>query len=111
MNNEEAAKELLAQTAKITWKELERFFAAGKLIFVDQSLDLITVGTSLIQDNKAEFENWSKNQHVHPVTDQQAAYWSSENTLLWASVVSPWVLVQQAIDSETNPVLATNPNH
>ena len=35
------------QTAKIAWSELLRFFAAGKAVCVDRSLDLIDVAASM----------------------------------------------------------------
>ena len=94
MNTEEAIHELRSQTAKISWQELERFFAAGKLVYVDESLDMITVGTALIQDRKAEFQQWTEQGLVHPVNDKQATSWAQHNPTLWACVVSPWVLVQ-----------------
>ena len=105
MDNSQAQQELLAQTAKINWSELERFFAAGKLIYVAEQLDLISVGCALINDDKAQFELWTTEQLVHPVTDQQAQTWAADNPTLWACVVSPWVLVQnlKAQDAPATP--------
>lgn len=34
------------ETAQIPWKELERFFAAGRIISVDDSVDMIPGGHS-----------------------------------------------------------------
>jgi hypothetical protein len=95
MNRESAKQELLSQTAKISWEELQRFFAAGKLIYVTQSLDLIEVGTELIMDNKAQFSTWTKANAIHPVNDEQAQLWAQKNPTLWATTVSPWVLIQE----------------
>ena len=36
--------ELNTQTAKISWKELEVFFANGTVVYVSSKLDLIDVG-------------------------------------------------------------------
>ncbi|WP_053979580.1 DUF2288 domain-containing protein [Marinagarivorans algicola] len=94
MNTENAKQELLRQTAKISWAELQRYFAAGKVIYVEASLDLIDVGVALIQDDKAAFNTWTNNQLIYPVNDEQAQVWSANAATLWASVVSPWVLVQ-----------------
>ena len=94
MNTESAKQELLSQTAKIGWEELQRYFAAGSVIYVDPSLDLIDVGIALIQDNKSAFNEWTSNKRVYPVSDEQAQAWIEKPTTLWASVVSPWVLVQ-----------------
>lgn len=95
MDNASAKQELLSQTAKISWEELQRFFAAGKLIYVTLPLDLIKVGTELIQDNKAQFTLWTESNAVHPVSDEQAQIWAQENPTLWAVTVSPWVLIQE----------------
>ena len=95
MDKASAKQELLSQTAKISWEELQRFFAAGKLIYVTQPLDLIDVGTELIQDNKTQFTQWTESNAVHPVNDEQAQAWSQENLVLWAVAVSPWILVQE----------------
>ncbi|BCD98393.1 DUF2288 domain-containing protein [Marinagarivorans cellulosilyticus] len=95
MDKASAKQELLSQTAKISWEELQRFFAAGKLIYVSQPLDLIEVGAELIQDNKAQFLEWTQSQAIHPVNDEQAQLWSKSNPTLWAAAVSPWVLIQE----------------
>ncbi|HEY7773663.1 MAG TPA: DUF2288 domain-containing protein [Marinagarivorans sp.] len=95
MDSESARTELVSQTAKISWEELQRYFAAGKLIYVTGNLDLIDVGTELIQDNKAQFTEWTSANAIFPVTDAQAQEWAAHNPTLWACVVSPWVLVQE----------------
>ena len=94
MNTESAKQELLSQTAKISWIELQRYFAAGSVIYIEPELDLIDVGIALIQDNKSAFDEWTSNRRVYPVSDEQAQSWIQKPTTLWASVVSPWVLVQ-----------------
>ena len=95
MDREQAKADLLSQTAKISWQELERYFAAGKVILVDGSLDLIAVGTALIDDDTQRFTEWTQQELVKPVEDQQAKEFAATNPTLWASVVAPWVLVQE----------------
>lgn len=94
VNTESAKQELLSQTAKISWEELQRYFAAGSVIYVEPELDLIDVGIALIQDNKIAFSAWTNAKRVYPATDEQAQSWIEKPTILWASVVTPWVLVQ-----------------
>lgn len=94
MKREDANQELLSQTAKISWQELERFFAAGKLIYVSLDLDLIEVGSALMRDNKTAFEAWTTQGLVHPVNDEQAIEWSEAQPTFWASALAPWVLIQ-----------------
>lgn len=83
------------QTATIAWLELQRFFAAGKVINVDSSLNLIAVASALHRDDKPQFERWMTENLVAPVTDDQARFWVSAESSVWAVVVSPWVLVQE----------------
>lgn len=82
------------QTAKITWHELARFFASGKAIYVDNSLDLIDVAASIHTDDAGQIEALMSESKLAPVSDHQALIWTEDDVELWAVVVSPWVLVQ-----------------
>jgi len=84
------------ETSQISWKELQRFFAAGLAIAVDDSLDLVEVAYQFSVDNKALVADWLKSNRVGPVSDQQARHWYDNNADVWAVVVKPWVLVQNA---------------
>lgn len=95
MDREQAKADLLSQTARISWQELERYFAAGKVIYVADTLDLIAVGTALIDDDTKSFSEWTERGLVKPVDDHQATGFAASNPMLWASVVAPWVLVQE----------------
>lgn len=94
MKHEDASQELLSQTAKISWPELERFFAAGKLIYIALDLDLIEVGSALMRDDKNAFEAWTTQGLVHPVNDEQAMAWAETKPTFWACALAPWVLIQ-----------------
>ncbi|MES2823296.1 MAG: DUF2288 domain-containing protein [Pseudomonadota bacterium] len=82
------------ETAQIHWTELQRFFAGGHAIMVDAQLDLTDVATQIAQDNAAQIKSWMAAGLVDAVTDTQAQQWYEQNTLLWAVVIKPWVLVQ-----------------
>ena len=82
------------QTAKITFAELQRYFAAGKLIQVGSELDLVEVAVELALDNRQRFEEWTAAGAVAPVNDDQARRWLESDRVLWAVVADPWVLVQ-----------------
>jgi hypothetical protein len=88
-------EELNRETAKIAWKELQRFFAAGNAIYVDQSLDLIEVAIACRQDNASALKQWLDNNLVHAVSDEQAGQWFDDDVSVWAVVVAPWVLIQE----------------
>ena len=95
MDKPEIADTLHLQTATIAWAELQRFFAAGKVISVAASLDLVAVATAMVADDKARFEQWRDQQLIYPLTDGQARFYTAAQATLWAVVVSPWVLVQE----------------
>mgnify|MGYP003987427405 FL=1 len=86
--------ELNTQTAKISWKELEGFFANGTVIYVSSKLDLIDVGLEIYLDNKIQIEEWMSDNMVCRVSDQQAQSWLEDDIILWSVVIKPWVLVQ-----------------
>jgi hypothetical protein len=94
MNENELASELLLETAQIPWRDLQRFFASGSAIFVDESLDLIYVATQVTKDNAIQIKTWMEGGLVDVVKDSQAQTWYEQNTMLWALVIKPWVLVQ-----------------
>lgn len=85
------------ETAQISWLELQRFFAAGKAICIDSQLDLLEVATAFAEDKSERFSEWMEKGLVAPVSDNQARDWYEQQTLVWAVVVAPWVLVQHRI--------------
>jgi len=87
-------EELNAETAKISWKELEKFFANGTTIYVSPDLDLIDVAVEICHDNKTQMELWMAEDKVGQVSDAQAIEWQETDATLWSLVVRPWVLVQ-----------------
>ncbi len=87
--------ELLGKTAQISWAELAPFFARGKLLQVSASLDLIEVASAIVADDKPRVTMWMQNNQLHHPNDEQALDWHTRDPQLWATVVSPWVLVQE----------------
>ena len=83
-----------AETARIDWRELQRFFAQGYAIYVDPQLDLVEVALEMQNDNKARIEQWLAAAALAPVSDAQARDWFEGNAVMWCVVVRPWVLVQ-----------------
>ena len=83
------------ETSKILWRELERFFACGKAVFVAPPLSLVDVAYQFSIDNKELVAQWMDNNQVALVSDQQALQWLKLNTEVWAVVVKPWILVQE----------------
>jgi hypothetical protein len=84
------------ETSKIAWKELQRFFAGGTALMVSADLDLVEVAFQMSEDNVEQIQQWAMAGKVARVSDEQAREWAETDALVWAVVVSPWVLVQPA---------------
>jgi len=82
------------ETAQIAWKELQRYFASGSALAVAADLDLVEVAYQMSQDNAALIQQWMAAGKFGKVSDEQAKGWQAADEILWAVVVSPWVLVQ-----------------
>ena len=83
------------ETAQVAWTELQRFFAQGSVIWVDESLDMIEVAHSIAQDDSDAIKNWMDKKQVSQVQDKQAKRWLAEDIWLWSVVVRPLILVQE----------------
>lgn len=90
------AKKLNLETAQITWKELEPHFAGGSVVSVASDLDLLVVAEQIVADNSDMIKQWMTDGKVQQVSDSQALSWSENDAILWAVVIKPWILVQDA---------------
>ncbi|MFM0497922.1 DUF2288 domain-containing protein [Paraburkholderia caledonica] len=88
---------LLAETAKIGWPELERFFARGMLLRVASDLDLVSVAEAIASDDTAQITQWLSAGLVERVQSGTAADFAARDPDLWAVVVSPWICVQERL--------------
>ncbi|MDD4929245.1 MAG: DUF2288 domain-containing protein [Gallionella sp.] len=82
------------ETAQMPWREMQRYFASGAALFVSSDLDLVETAYQMSADNAALIGQWMADGQFGRVTDEQARTWWDADALLWAVVVSPWVLVQ-----------------
>ncbi len=82
------------ETSQINWHELQRFFAGGWLIVVNNNTNLLDVAVAFSLDNKDEVSKWLTSGEVAKVSDAQAKQWQKNNAPFWANVVKPWVLIQ-----------------
>ena len=87
---------LNSETARIPWKELQRYFAGGYTMIVSLQLDLVDVAYQFEQDNAKQIELWLNDELIKQVSNDQARQWFNDDAQLWACVVQPWVLIQQA---------------
>jgi hypothetical protein len=82
------------ETARVQWSELERHFAHGSVIYVSEALDLVEAALRIAHDDKETIARWMAEGKIAKVSDLQAQTWQAAEVPLWASVVSPFVLVQ-----------------
>ena len=82
------------ETARMPWREMQRYFASGAALYVSNDLDLVEAAFQMSEDNAALIDQWMKAGLFGKVTDDQARIWFDADATLWAVVVSPWVLVQ-----------------
>ena len=92
--NDNVLNNILGQTSKIAWRELARFFAGGKVLLVDNSLNLVEVAAAVSSDNTQAVSQWVAVNQLAAVSDEQALDWQQKDEHLWAVVTAPWVLVQ-----------------
>jgi hypothetical protein len=83
------------ETSQMAWKDLQRYFASGVALYVADDLDLVEVAFQMSEDNASQIQQWMATGKFGKVSDEQAAAWYAADAVLWAVVVSPWVLVQQ----------------
>ncbi|CRM92337.1 hypothetical protein [Pseudomonas sp. 22 E 5] len=86
---------LLGETAEISWKELEAFFAKGALLWVDAGLDLIEAAEGMAEDNRDKVAAWLAAGSLGEVSATRALDLVERDPSLWAVVVSPWILIQE----------------
>ena len=95
-DNEIHTHDLLnAQTGRIAWSELARYFARGLVVCVERGEDLLAIAEALIDDEADRVEGLYKAGLLHRATDDDARRWQAKDAEFWAVVVAPWVLVQE----------------
>jgi hypothetical protein len=84
-----------AQTARLAWPELARHFARGVVVKVAPGMDPVAVAVAMAQDRADEIDIWTRAGQVQRASDEDARDWHAEDSVFWAVVVAPWVLVQE----------------
>ena len=92
---------LLGETATAPWRELQRFFAQGVVVWVAPGLDLIEVGLAMSGDRADLFRAWLDSGQAARATDAQARAWLEADAHLWTLVIRPWILVQEMMPGRT----------
>ena len=88
-------QKLNLETGKLTWSELQTFFARGVVIVANPELDLLEIAEHLCDDKANEIERLISEHKIIRATDEHARHWVETDPVFWAVVVAPWVLVQE----------------
>jgi len=94
------SERLHSETARISWHELQRFFAKGSVLQVADTLDLVQVAAWFAEDNTDKLEPHIAEGEVAAPSNEQAKAWYKHDAYLWSVVVAPFVLVQERIATE-----------
>ncbi len=86
---------LLGETASISWKELEPFFAKGALLWVESDLDLIEAAQAVAENQAEKVAAWLAEGTLEKLSATRASDLFERDPELWAVVVSPWILTQE----------------
>ncbi len=97
------SQKLHEQTALIAWKELQRFFAQGVVMWVDEDCDLVEIGTFIVDDQAKKIEALMASSKLAAVSNVQAKNWFERDASLWSLVVAPFVLVQEGPQENAQP--------
>ncbi|PKM21941.1 MAG: DUF2288 domain-containing protein [Gammaproteobacteria bacterium HGW-Gammaproteobacteria-14] len=87
---------LNGETGKIGWHDLQPWFAKGDTLCVAPGVDLVAVAAALAADDSVAVKRWLDAGQLGPVPVDQASAWFATKAEVWAVVVLPWILVQQA---------------
>ncbi len=91
-------EKLNMETAVIKWKELQVFFAQGKLLIISTGMDLIEVATTIAENEANKLSKLIQAKKVRFATIDWVKQNAQDSTELWAVVVSPYVVVQLKVD-------------
>ncbi|PTU75797.1 DUF2288 domain-containing protein [Pseudomonas mangrovi] len=91
---------LLSETARISWQELQPFFARGALLKVALGEDLVAIAEALAEDDPVRVATWLEGGQLCKVEAEQAQDFLARDPQLWAVVVAPWVIVQERPEDE-----------
>lgn len=99
-SQEELSAHFNTQTAKLAWPELVRYFARGVVVKVAAEMDLVAVAVAMAQDRADDIETWTRTGLIQRANDDDARDWHEQESVFWAVVVAPWVLVQELFETE-----------
>ena len=83
------------ETGKISWSELEKYYAGGNVMAVCKGADLIEIAIAFHEDKRSRVESWLSDNTLFEIDDQLALKWHDTDAKHWAVVIPPFILVQE----------------
>lgn len=100
--DESTTKEKLEKyTGEVDWAYLAPHYHNGALLYIDPALSLAEVGEALTRDDAERIQAWKQNGDIVAPSGPHAAYWEESGETFRALVVSPFVLIQPALESSS----------
>ncbi len=87
-------EKLNQETAILTWKELEVYFAQGKLLTVTPSCDLIDVASKISDNDAKQLEHLIDKKLIQFATPNWIRENCTDDTQLWTVVIAPYIISQ-----------------
>lgn len=91
---ETVREKLEAEIAPVPWQDLQRPFAKGIVLYINQEIDLLTVAEKIANDDTTAVKQWVNEGVISHISDEQARQWHQDDAQLMTAIVKPWVLVQ-----------------
>ncbi|NVK21835.1 MAG: DUF2288 family protein [Kangiellaceae bacterium] len=91
---EELVAKLNGETAVVAWKEIERFFAKGNLLLIEQGVDLINCAADMSLDNGEEIGKLIEQEKIQAMPMEFVKTNCQPETEFWTVVVAPYILAQ-----------------
>lgn len=88
------AEKLEKYAGEADWSYLKKHFEAGTLLYVDASVDLLSVGKALADDDTESVLAWKKTGDLIQPSQPHATHWEAAQSKFRVLVVSPFVLIQ-----------------
>lgn len=85
---------LNGETAIVAWKEIERFFAKGNVLLIEQGVDLIQCAADMSMDNGAAIEKLINAEKIQSMPIEFVKENCKPETEFWSVVVAPYILAQ-----------------
>lgn len=86
--------QLAEMVGNVDWSALGIHARAGRLVFVDPTLDLIEVGTAMAKDDKVRFGHWLDESLVYKPAELEIEQRNLQPRQYRVLIVQPFVLAQ-----------------